>query len=478
MGEGWREVAQALGRASGAPVVTAFRQQGGEWVSTTWSSEGSMVGRAWTAISASAGQMIEETLGEGLCLTGPTVGLAGLAEEHAGPLARQLEGGAALSFDLGKLGVAVLWIGLPSPPDRGRLAGLRQLVASVRCQSRCWYSQFFSHVPALFLAVDQGGVLVHCNDYVTRLGFTPRDLIGHPAAGLFASGEWERLRETLVESIETRRFKALVCHASGEIISMELMAVMVRDAAGNPAETLSLGCDLQHDGQLGHFRRLEAVERMVSGVAHELNNPLQTVVGNAEMLAGMKLSESARRRAQRVLSGAKRCQDVVDGLLKLKRKHRELAEFVELPELVRRSLRVVELEFSPLKVATRVTGQDDPPRIKGNIVDLEQALENVLRNAFQAVAREERPSVQVSIAATGETVQLMVEDNGPGLSPEALDRAFEPFFTTRGVGAGKGLGLSIALGIVQEHGGFIELQSSPAGARALIKLALEGYRPY
>lgn len=341
-----------------------------------------------------------------------------------------------------------------------------------------WYKLFFDNVSALFIAVDREGILVHCNAYISRLGFTPKERVGRPAAELFASGEWDRLRGELSEAPETKRFKALVCHASGEIISMELMAAVVRDEDGRPAETLTLGCDLQQEGQLWHHRRLEAVERMVSGVAHELNNPLQTVVGNAEMLAGMKLSESARRRAQRVLAGAKRCQEVVDGMLKLKRKHRELAGMVDLPELVRRSLKVVEAEFAPLKVATGLQVQDDLPQIKGNVVDLEQALENVLRNAFQAVARQEVPAIQINIVVTGETVQLTVEDNGPGLSAEALDRAFEPFFTTRGVGAGKGLGLSIALGIVQEHGGFIEIQSTAEGARALIKLAVQGYRAY
>jgi C4-dicarboxylate-specific signal transduction histidine kinase len=247
-----------------------------------------------------------------------------------------------------------------------------------------------------------------------------------------------------------------------------------RDSELQEPLALALGCDLRQESQLGHYRRLESVVRMVSGVAHELNNPLQTVVGNAEMLAGMKLPESARRRAQRVLAGAKRCQEVVDGLLKIKRKRTEISKPVCLEELVRGSLQSIQVEFDPLAPSIKLEVQDDLPGLRGNEVDLQQAIENVMRNAFQAVAHLEQPRVWVKITSTGTAVQLTISDNGPGLGPEALDRAFEPFFTTRGVGAGKGLGLSIALGIVQEHGGFIELQSGSNGTQALFTLPVDG----
>lgn len=222
--------------------------------------------------------------------------------------------------------------------------------------------------------------------------------------------------------------------------------------------------------QLVHQRRLEAVDRMVSGVAHELNNPLQTVVGNAEMLSAMKLPDSAHRRAQRVLAGARRCQEVVDGLLKLKRKRRELSKTVSLEEPLRRAVRRLETEFSVGRLTTRVQVEDPVPRVCGDEVDLEQAMENVIRNGFQAVARRPDAEVTITLGRVGDSVEVGVVDNGEGMTPEIQVRAFEPFFTTRGVGAGKGLGLSIALGIVEEHGGIIELQPQEEGMRVVLVL--------
>jgi C4-dicarboxylate-specific signal transduction histidine kinase len=218
------------------------------------------------------------------------------------------------------------------------------------------------------------------------------------------------------------------------------------------------------------------VGRMVSGVAHELNNPLQTVVGNAEMLAAMKLTDAARRRAQRVLSGARRCQEVVDGLVKLVRKHREVGDTVQLEEVVRRVARRIEGEYGERQVVPKLV-VDAVPAVRGSAADLEQALENILRNACQAVVGMSDPEVEIRVERVGRLIQVAVRDNGSGLTPEVRDRAFEPFFTTRGVGAGKGLGLSIALGIVEEHGGMIELQPLERGTRVLVVLPLAGAEP-
>ena len=252
------------------------------------------------------------------------------------------------------------------------------------------------------------------------------------------------------------------------------------------------------DRQLVQYRRLEAVDRMVSGVAHELNNPLQTVVGNAEMLSGMKLPDSAARRARRVLAGARRCQEVVEGLLKLKRRRRDLSQAVTLEEMVRRTVRRMEAEFRGLiperpagargsrsaptgargpahefsdrRFATRVQIVDPLPTVRGDEADLEHALENVVRNAFQAVVRKAGGEVAITLRGVDRSVEITVQDDGGGMPPETLERAFEPFFTTRGVGAGKGLGLSVALGIVEEHGGIIEIQLHSAGTRVVISL--------
>jgi PAS domain S-box-containing protein len=474
MGDGWWKVAQIVGKVCEARVVVAYLKRGGRWASRSWIGAPLREHLDDLPAPEQATDLIERIIEQGVHFTGPLDGLGSPDKSASEAAGKQIEIGVGLAIDLGWHGHLVVWAGAPRRPDEELLGRFVSGVESVACDPLCHYRDFIEHVPALFIAFTSDGVLVHCNEYISQLGYERDEVLGRNVTLLLAPGEWERMWSELEESRQIKRFKGLVRHASGELVVMELMALAAGDNDLKEPLALAMGCDLRQESQLGHYRRLEAVVRMVSGVAHELNNPLQTVVGNAEMLAGMKLPESARRRAQRVLAGARRCQEVVDGLLKIKRKRREISQSVILEELVRGSLQSIQAEFEPLAVSTRLEVQDDLPALRGNEVDLQQAIENVMRNAFQAVAHLEQPRVLVTIACTGAMVQLTISDNGPGLSPSSLDRAFEPFFTTRGVGAGKGLGLSIALGIVQEHGGFIELQSGSDGTQALLTLPVDG----
>lgn len=364
MGDGWRDVAELMGRACGAQVVVWHaRVADGGWTGAGWTALDGGRTLPPQALAALDDGVAAEALERRVVATPPG---AGLSTDHpTQPLRGLLGFGAYIGLRLAPRQLVVAWVGLAEQPPDGRLDALAGLV------------------------------------------------------------------------------ERAACRGTGD-------------------------CDEQLDSQLGHRRRLEAVDRLVSGVAHELNNPLQTVVGNAEMLAGMKLPEAAHRRAGRVLSGARRCQEVVDGLLKLKRRGRGLSEPVVLEDVVRRAARLIEGEVADQRLLLKVQVVDPVPAMTGDEAGLQHAVENVVRNACQAVADRRDPEVGILLEGSGERVRVVVTDNGEGMSPEIAQRAFEPFFTTRGVGAGKGLGLSIALGIVEEHGGLIEIHSRQPGARVEI----------
>jgi PAS domain S-box-containing protein len=395
----------------------------------------------------------------------PTAGLHDPTEFSKG-----LETGAYLALHRTLDTPVVVWVGLAARLDNERLVALAQLVERFACRP-CDFKGFFDGHPAAFLAVDSADTIEHCNQYFDRLGYQRSALVGGSITALICASEWVRLRAAT--DGQPRRLRTMIQHKDGGLVPMELMVTPEQDSGDTISRFLIVGWDLRSERQLGHYQRLEAVDRMVSGVAHELNNPLQTVVGNAEMLAGMKLTESARRRAQRVLSGAQRCREVVDGLLKLKRKRRDMAGKVELEQLVRKVARRVESEFPEPRVNLKLRIQDPIPVTNGHAVELEQAVENVVRNAFQAVSRNPAAEVEIRLEASGSTIQIVVADNGVGMEPDVQDRAFEPFFTTRGVGAGKGLGLSIALGIVEEHGGDIELRPTSEGTNVIVTLPVK-----
>jgi PAS domain S-box-containing protein len=417
--------------------------------------------------------LVRQALEMRIAPTDPLAGLGDLLPQVREAVGRRLQAGVVLGLPLPGERTFVAWLGLEREVARERLEGLADLVEASAGLAEDRYRRFFDQVPAVFMATDMDGTILDCNPRVRVVGYEPEELIGQPAALLFTAGERERFRGHLSSSLRLARFEASMRHRSGEHVLVDLLATLIFDEDGRPLEIIGIGRDLREERQLEHHRRLEAVGRLVSGVAHELNNPLLTVLGNAEMLAGMKLPASARRRAERVLGGARRCQEVVDGLLRLRVRHRELNQEVDLEEVVRAAVRRVSSELEDLRIPVEVSASPDLPHVVGDAGDLEQGLAHVVRNAFQAV--QGRPDGHVALrvgSATGE-VWVAVRDNGLGMSSEVLQRAFEPFFTTREVGAGKGLGLSIALGIVQEHGGRIELHAEDVGARVVVTLPVQ-----
>lgn len=398
-----------------------------------------------------------------------------LVDAAAGPLAFAREHcRVVIALGLGAPGgapLAVAWLGFASEPDRERVEGVLELLRrGAELERR--FRRFFDHLPAVLLAVDfEEDRVIDCNARVERLGYTREEVLGKPGSSFFLPGERERLRSALMASGNARREVALRDRA-GVVRLIDLVVGLVQEGDRPPREIVAVGRELRvEDKRLEHDRRMEAVGRLISGVAHELNNPLLTVVGNAEMLAEAKLSGPARRRAERVLSGARRCQDVVDELLRLRLRPKELDQEVDLEAVVERALRSVrsELEGRPEpQVDLRVP--PSLPAVRGDHRDLEQAVAHILRNAFQAVADRPDGRIAVTVAQGEHGVQVTVQDNGPGMSGETLERAFEPFFTTREIGKGRGLGLSIALGVAHDHGGHLELRCESTGVVALLTI--------
>jgi PAS domain S-box-containing protein len=471
-GEGWTDLAAAVGKASDAEVTVCHLQLDLVWSSTSWAE-----GRLRTALGEwvaptwrSEEPLVRRALAERVCATGPHDGLGAFSASAP------LTAGALIGLQLAERTTLVVWLGFGHDVDLERLRSLADVIAILAASLHRRQRDFFDRLPAIFIAASVDGVVLDCNRRVCDLGYTPDELIGRPSAVLFATGERDRLRGRLLKTGEVPRFDAVMRHASGEGIAADIMACVVPDEQQRPREVLAVGRDLRPLRAIDHYRRLEAVGRLGSGVAHELNNPLMTVVGNAEMLTEMKLSGSAHRRAERVLAGARRCQEVVDGMLRLRLKHKDLEEQLDLETIIQRSVKAAQVEVEQ-RCRVEIRAAPDLPVVRGVASDLEQAFINLLRNAFQAVGGRPEPRVQITLSPADDGVQIVVADNGHGMTPAVLERALEPFFTTRAVGAGRGLGLCIVHGIVQEHGGGIELRSDGSGAQVVVSLPAGPARP-
>ncbi len=227
-------------------------------------------------------------------------------------------------------------------------------------------------------------------------------------------------------------------------------------------------------GRLQQSEKLASLGQFVAGIAHEMNNPLQGVLGHLELL--IETSEAAkpiRPTLRRIYQEGDRAAKIVRNLLVFTGSQRMSRRKVRLERVLSRALmsRSASLRRNRIEVRRQIS---DVPPIAGDALLLQQAVLNILVNAEHAIAAtgaSGRIDAIVDVAPGGETVRLAIQDSGAGIPPEILPRIFDPFFTTKEVGKGTGLGLAITYGIVQEHGGSIHAENAPeGGARFTIEL--------
>ena len=222
------------------------------------------------------------------------------------------------------------------------------------------------------------------------------------------------------------------------------------------------------EARLRHVHKLDTLGRLAAGMAHDLNNLLVPILGNAQLLANKLGAESTwMPHVEDIVRAASRARDVVAKILLFGRPSEEPQKLVQVPAVVREALRFLQTSLPPnIELETAI---DDRCRaVDGSPAELEQAVLNLLTNGVQAL-EPRGGSLRVTVEpfvvdesfarrhpmALGPAVRILVEDDGPGMTRETLDRAFEPFFTTKPVGKGSGLGLSIVHGIVSKHGGTV-----------------------
>ncbi len=229
--------------------------------------------------------------------------------------------------------------------------------------------------------------------------------------------------------------------------------------------------------QLLQSEKLAALGELTSGVAHELNNPLATVVGYAELLGMDKtISPGVKRKVDTIHSEATRASNIVSNLLSYARRSSPEKQFVVVNEVVEAALemRRYQLHTDDVRLVTDLA--PDLPPIWGDALQLQQVVLNIVNNAAQAISSwrgsgEIRISTRATTMSGQNAARIVVEDNGPGIAPEHLRRVFDPFFTTKPTGEGTGLGMSISLRIISNHEGLLWAESRLGhGARFLIEL--------
>jgi two-component system NtrC family sensor kinase len=229
--------------------------------------------------------------------------------------------------------------------------------------------------------------------------------------------------------------------------------------------------------QILQSEKMAALGQTISGVAHELNNPLATILSWAERLSEKPLDDTSKRGVTVILGEAERAARIVRNLLTFARKRQSTRAMIDINTVVKETTALRGYERMPtLNVVTELAA--DTPRVFADAHQIQQVLLNLLINAEQAMLTANGRgtlTVRTHNDDARDAAILEVADDGPGVPSDVQTRIFDPFFTTKEVGQGTGLGLTVAYAIVQEHGGRIRLMPTPGGgATFIVELPVSG----
>jgi PAS domain S-box-containing protein len=352
------------------------------------------------------------------------------------------------------------------------ISGLKAFQAELQ-RERDFSGKILNNTQSLIVVTDGGGRISYANRRWRDLGYEQRYLLGRPLHELVAANHRQNFDEALKATAAGRQVDNLdlqLLLGQGRVGQFSANLNPMRDEQGNVSSLVVVMTDVTDaatmQAKLMHAEKLAAVGQLVSGVAHEVNNPLTAILGFADLLMdNPELTDSARKDLRVILQEAQRTKQIVQNLLSFARQMPPQRKPVQLNTILRRTvqLRAYDFQSHGVQVIERLAQQ--LPNVMGDAQQLQQVFLNILNNAYDAVRETERPSrIEITTAPLGSSVEISFSDNGSGIShPE---RIFDPFFTTKEVGKGTGLGLSICYGILREHGGEILCHNNPNGEGA------------
>ena len=327
------------------------------------------------------------------------------------------------------------------------------------------------------------GTIVQLNQAMVGMhGYdSKQELVGRNILELVAEIDYARAKENLKRALEAEYIKDLgyiFLTKEGRKFDVELSATVLRDASGEAIGFIFISEDITErkraEEQLLVTDRLASIGELASGIAHELNNPLTSVIGFSQLLLGRDIPDDIREDVKVIYSEAQRAAEVMKNLLIFARRHAPAKQLVNINSIIEKvlTLRAYEQRVENIQVITHLA--PDLPETMADYFQLQQVFLNIIINAEHFMLEtHKRGTLTITTQRVGSTIKASFTDDGPGIAKENLGHLFDPFFTTKEVGRGTGLGLSICHGIVTEHSGRIYAESeSGKGATFVVELPI------
>jgi PAS domain S-box-containing protein len=350
-----------------------------------------------------------------------------------------------------------------------------------------------SSADGIVVADLQGNILIYNEAAERILGYSADEVVGVPGALCKIAGlELAKMNMNRMRSGEygppgkLTSTRITLTTKDGEEVPVSFSAAIIK-RSGNEMGTVGIFSDLRPQVrmrreleearmQLMQADKIASIGRLAAGIAHEINNPLSGILIFAEMLhkdmAPHKLQWG--EDLQEIINQCMRCKEIVARLLDFSRQSVDQRFSYDINAIVTRSVDLLAHQGLFHNIEFVIDLQPDIPQMTGDPGQLQQVFINFIINAGTAMNGRGKIIIESRFDPASEQVTLQFVDTGPGIAPEIIGKVFEPFFTTKGPGEGTGLGLSVAYGIIQQHGGQISADNSASGGAVFtVTLPLE-----
>jgi two-component system NtrC family sensor kinase len=340
--------------------------------------------------------------------------------------------------------------------------------------------KILNNTQSIILVTDTAGQITYANRRWYENGaYDAHQFLGQPFADLVVPSRREVLLSALEATLNGQQVDSLelpIRRSDGSVGQFSVNLSPMRDEQGELNSIVVVMTDITDaaliQAKLMHTEKMAAVGQLVSGVAHEVNNPLTAILGFADLLiASPDLAENAKKELRVILQEAQRTKQIVQNLLSFARQVPPQRKPLQVNSILHRTLQLRTYDFSSHGVEVIERFDEELPEVIGDSHQLQQVFLNILNNAYDAVRETGRPArIEIETSWSEGSIQVLFRDNGNGIAN--TERIFDPFFTTKEVGKGTGLGLSICYGIVREHGGEIlcHNNSGREGATFIVRL--------